>query len=90
MYHLYVVRSDDRDALQESLQVRGIQTGLHYPIPVHLQEAHRDLGYVRGQFPNAEAAADDVLSLPMFPELTDGQIAEVAAAVREHECAVLG
>jgi len=90
VYHLYVVRTDDRDGLQAGLTLRGIQTGLHYPIPVHLQEAHRDLGYVRGQFPNAEAAADDVLSLPMFPELTDGQIAEVASAVREHECAVLG
>ena len=89
VYHLYVVRSEDRDGLQAALQARGIQTGLHYPIPVHLQEAHRDLGYLRGQFPHAEAAADDVLSLPMFPELTRAQIGEVADAVREHECAVL-
>jgi dTDP-4-amino-4,6-dideoxygalactose transaminase len=84
VYHIYAVRSANRDALQAALQAEGVQTGLHYPIPVHLQEAHRDLGYRAGQFPHAEAAAREVLSLPLFPELTDDQVAFVAAAVVEH------
>ena len=59
----------------------GVQTGLHYPIPVHLQRAYADLGYRRGDFPEAETAARQVLSLPMYPELTPAQIETVAAAV---------
>ena len=58
-----------------------MQTGIHYPIPVHLQEAYRDLGYVEGMFPQAESAAREVLSLPMYPELSNSQIEVVAAAV---------
>jgi len=86
VYHIYAVRSSERDALQRSLTERGIQTGLHYPIPVHLQPAHADLGYRQGQFPNAEAAARETLSLPMYPELTDEQVGSVAEAIREHAC----
>ena len=61
VYHIYAVRTADRDGLQRALQAEGIQTGLHYPIPVHLQEAHRDLGYGVGDFPQSEAAASEVL-----------------------------
>ena len=59
-----------------------MQTGLHYPIPVHLQEAHADLGYKAGDFPQSEAAADEVLSLPMYPEMTSSQVEQVVAAAR--------
>ena len=81
VYHVYVVRSDDRDALRGALSKEGIQTGIHYPIPVHLQPAHADLGYRAGDFPIAEAAAREVLSLPIFPEMTRGQVETVAAVV---------
>ena len=60
------MRSAERDTLQRQLQAEGVQTGLHYPIPVHLQEAHADLGHKAGDFPQSEAAANEVLSLPMF------------------------
>ncbi len=83
VYHIYAVRTADRDELQRSLQAEGIHTGLHYPIPVHLQVAHRDLGYRKGDFPVSEAAANEVLSLPMFPELTEHQIEQVVAAVEQ-------
>ena len=65
-----------------------MQTGIHYPIPVHLQEGYRDLGYVAGQFPHTERAAREVLSLPMYPELSNVQIEEVVAAVRQGACVV--
>jgi dTDP-4-amino-4,6-dideoxygalactose transaminase len=83
VYHVYAVRTKDRDGLQRRLQEQGVQTGIHYPIPVHLQEAHADLGYTRGDFPLSERAADEVLSLPMFPEMTFTQIEAVAAALRQ-------
>ena len=83
VYHVYAVRGDDRDRLRDVLGKQGIQTGIHYPIPVHLQPAHADLGYGTGDFPVAEAAARDVLSLPMFPEMTLEQVDTVAAAVSE-------
>ena len=82
VFHVYAVRSPKRDALASALKDAGIQTGIHYPIPVHLQKAHADLGYGPGAFPHSEAAAAEVLSLPMFAELTDAQIATVAAAVK--------
>jgi dTDP-4-amino-4,6-dideoxygalactose transaminase len=81
VYHIYAIRCADRDVLQQSLQQRGIQTALHYPIPLHLQPAHRDLGYHEGQFPHAEAAAREVLSLPLYPEMPIEFIEQVAAAV---------
>jgi dTDP-4-amino-4,6-dideoxygalactose transaminase len=83
VYHIYAVRSADRDGLQQLLQSEGVQTGLHYPIPVHLQKAHADLGYKAGDFPESEAAAREVLSLPMFPEMTSAQVEQVVAAVRQ-------
>jgi dTDP-4-amino-4,6-dideoxygalactose transaminase len=81
VYHVYVVRSHHRPALQQKLQDQGIQTGIHYPIPVHLQPAYADLGYKAGDFPQAEAVANEVLSLPMYPELSEAQIKLVSAAV---------
>jgi dTDP-4-amino-4,6-dideoxygalactose transaminase len=81
VYHLYVVQSDRRDALQESLTAAGIQTGIHYPVPIHLQPAYASMGHRRGDFPETERQARRVLSLPMFPELTEQQIESVADAV---------
>jgi len=75
------VRSEARDELRDALTRQGIQTGVHYPIPVHLQPAHADLGYHAGDFPNAESAAREVLSLPIFPEMTRDQVETVAGVV---------
>jgi dTDP-4-amino-4,6-dideoxygalactose transaminase len=78
VYHLYVVQSEERDALQADLNEAGVQTGIHYPVPIHLQPAYAFLGHSRGSFPETERQAARVLSLPMFPELTDEQINAVA------------
>ena len=83
VYHVYAMRSLQRDALQQELNERGIQTGIHYPIPVHLQQAYADLGYKLGDFPCSESAANQVLSLPMYAELSPEQIKIVSAAVSE-------
>jgi dTDP-4-amino-4,6-dideoxygalactose transaminase len=83
VYHVYAVRTTDRARLQQAMLNDGVQTGIHYPIPVHLQEAHADLGYSLGDFPNSEQAANEVLSLPMFPEMNAQQIEQVAAAARQ-------
>jgi dTDP-4-amino-4,6-dideoxygalactose transaminase len=82
IYHLYVVQTDERDALQKHLAAAGVQTGIHYPVPVHLQPAYASLRHSAGDFPEAERQAARVLSLPMFPELTPEQIERVAEAVR--------
>ena len=74
VYHVFVVRVPDRLKVSEELSGRGIQTGLHYPISLHLQEGYRYLGYQEGDFPEAEAAAESILSLPMFPHLTEEQV----------------
>jgi dTDP-4-amino-4,6-dideoxygalactose transaminase len=81
VYHIYAIRTLRRGAWQQALSAKGIQTGIHYPIPVHLLPAYADLGYARGDFPHAEQAAEEVLSLPMFPELTRAQCEEVCGAV---------
>jgi dTDP-4-amino-4,6-dideoxygalactose transaminase len=83
IYHLYVVRAQDRDHLQKELGTRGIGVGLHYPIPLHLQKAYEGLGYARGAFPNAERSASTGLSLPMHPFLNQAQIHQVAEACAE-------
>jgi dTDP-4-amino-4,6-dideoxygalactose transaminase len=83
VYHVYTLRADDRDGLQASLLAEGIQTGIHYPVPSHLQPAYADLGYGFGAFPHAEAAAEQVLSLPLYPELSAQAVAEVAGAVKK-------
>ena len=81
-FHLYVVRHPRRDELQRRLQEAGVQTGLHYPIAVHEQPGYAMLGYKAGDFPHAEAAARQVLSLPMCPFLSGDQVREVAGHVR--------
>ncbi len=83
VYHVYAVRTRQRAAWQEALQAQGIQTGIHYPIPVHLLPAYADLGYKAGDFPHSEQAANEVLSMPMFPELTAAQIEVVCGALKK-------
>jgi dTDP-4-amino-4,6-dideoxygalactose transaminase len=94
VYHVYAIRTDRRDVLQSGLKAAGVQYGIHYPIPVHLQEAYREEQWGRGSFPHAEQAADEVLSLPMFAELTDDEIHkvcdEVAAAVTSLQAVAAG
>jgi len=81
VYHLYVVRSNRRDALLEHLQTNGIGAGIHYPIPLHRQPAYLDLGYGDVSLPHTEAAAGQVLSLPVYPEITENQLRFVADTV---------
>jgi len=83
VYHVYAVRVREREELMEYLGARDIGCGIHYPVPVHLQEAYGDLGLGRGSFPVSERCADEFLSLPMFPELSTEQIDAVANAVRD-------
>jgi dTDP-4-amino-4,6-dideoxygalactose transaminase len=83
VYHIYAIRTATRAAWQEALNAAGEQSGIHYPIPVHLLPAYADLGYKAGQFPHSEKAANEVLSLPMFPEITTQQIDAVVAAVKK-------
>lgn len=84
VYHTYTIRTSQRDELQAALQEQGIATGVHYPLPVHLQEAYSDLGYTAGDFPEAERAVGEVLSLPIYPELSTVQQDTVVAAVRDY------
>ena len=81
VYHLYVVRVADREWVQKDLATAGIGTGIHYPIPLHLVKAYAALGFRAGDFPLSERAADEVLSLPMFPGLSPGQQQRVVSAV---------
>jgi dTDP-4-amino-4,6-dideoxygalactose transaminase len=81
VYHLYVVRTDDRESLMAHLKDAGIGTGTHYPVPLHLQKAYASKGYRSGDFPNTEQAAATIVSLPMFPSLTAEQQARVVAEV---------
>ena len=87
VYHLYVIRSTNRDELQKHLSDVGIGTGIHYPIPVHLQKPYASLGYQRGDFPVSEEAADQILSLPMYAGLNAEQQEHVAGAIAEFESA---
>jgi dTDP-4-amino-4,6-dideoxygalactose transaminase len=82
VYHLYVIRTRRRTELQDALRARGIGTGIHYPIPVHLQKAHADLGYGAGDFTCAEEAAAEVLSLPLYPELAAAAQNDIVGTVR--------
>jgi dTDP-4-amino-4,6-dideoxygalactose transaminase len=82
VYHLFVVEVEARPEVMASLEAQGIGFGLHYPVPIHLQAAYEDLGLGLGSFPNAEASAERLLSLPMFPEMTQDQITAVITAVR--------
>ena len=84
VWHLFVVRVADRDQLAAALRSEGIDTGVHYPVPLHRQPAYEHLGMGPGSLPVTERAAEDVLSLPMFAHLTDQQVERVIEAVRAH------
>lgn len=83
IYHQYTIRAPQRDELQESLKGRGIGSMIYYPVPLHLQTMYANLGLGEGSLPEAEQAAKEVLSLPIYPELNDEQILEVATAIRQ-------
>ena len=83
VYHLYVIRAKNRDRLQQHLQEKGISSGLHYPVPLHMQKAYASLGYKPGDFPVAESAAAEILSLPMYPELSKDQIRYVVEQIKD-------
>ncbi len=83
VFHLYVIRCDRRDQLCSFLAERGIQTIIHYPVPVHRQEAYRDLNMPLGALPEAEKAAQEIVSLPLYPEILEDEIEYVAATIRE-------
>jgi dTDP-4-amino-4,6-dideoxygalactose transaminase len=83
VYHLFVVRVRKRDELLEFLKQRGVFAGVHYPVPIHLQRAYAGHGWRQGQFPVTERLAREIVSLPMYPELTEAQIDHVCASVRE-------
>jgi len=82
VFHLYTILTDNREELRGYLKSRGVETGVYYPTPLHLQPAYADLGYCKGDFPVSESACERNLSLPMYPELTDEQIHYVAETVR--------
>lgn len=86
VYHLYVIRVEDRQDLQNYLTEANIGTGIHYPIPLHLQTAYRSLGYEPGDFPVCEQIAGQILSLPMYPQLKREQQAQVVESVTKHLC----
>jgi len=87
VYHVYAVQAPDRQATTEHFKSQDIQFGIHYPIPIHLLEAHSDLGYRAGDFPVAERVARGILSLPMYPELRPSQIEQVSAAITQSAAA---
>jgi dTDP-4-amino-4,6-dideoxygalactose transaminase len=80
---LYVIRAHDRDALMTHLRDRQIFTALHYPVPVHVQKAYAHLGYREGDFPVTERVCKEIVSLPMFPDLTAEQIERVAEGIHD-------
>jgi dTDP-4-amino-4,6-dideoxygalactose transaminase len=86
-YHIYAIRTEHRDQLREFLRERGVGALIHYPVPVHLQKAYSDLGYGEGTLPVTEQVADEVLTLPVAPEVTEEQIRQVCALVHQFESA---
>lgn len=83
VYHIYAIRTEDRDQIMYGLNEKGIQCGVHYPVPIHLQKAYQSLGYSKGSFPVSERIARELISLPMFPELTSVEIDTVIFAFQE-------
>ena len=81
--HLYVIHVEDRDGFRTALTDRGVMTGLHYPVPLHLQPCYQHLGHKEGDFPNTEHSARTLLSLPIFPGMTENQVARVIETVLE-------
>ncbi len=84
VYHLYVILVDDRDGLQAFLTEQGVGTGLHYPLPLHLQKAYAAMGFKKGDFPASERTADRLISLPMYAELTHEQIEHVVTCIKKY------
>lgn len=82
VYHNFVIRTEKRDELMKHLKIQGVDTRVHYPIPIHLQDAAKDLGYKLGDFPNAERYANTMVSLPIYPELSEAEVAHVVSAVK--------
>ena len=89
VYHLYVIRLPDRNLMQSNLTAAGVSTGIHYPIPLHRQRAYLALGYVEGDLPITERASAEVLSLPMYPQMTNAQQAKVADVIK-HSASLTG
>jgi dTDP-4-amino-4,6-dideoxygalactose transaminase len=89
-YHLYVVRNADREGLMDHLKKAGIGTGIHYPIPLHLQKAYRSMNYREGDFPITEKAAAEIVSLPMFPHLTAEQQTRVVEEIAKFASTTAG
>ncbi len=83
VFHVYCIRHKNRDALRAHLKECGVDTGIHYPIPLHLQPVYQSLGYKAGDFPNAEKAANEILSLPIYPAMTEAQIHQIVDAIKE-------
>jgi dTDP-4-amino-4,6-dideoxygalactose transaminase len=83
VYHLYVIRNGNREELRNHLSEKYISTGLHYPVPLHLQKAYTKLGHKEGDFPQSEKAASEILSLPMYPTLAEAQVEQVTIVIKE-------
>jgi dTDP-4-amino-4,6-dideoxygalactose transaminase len=83
VYHLYIIRSRQRDELRQHLNEQGVTTLIHYPTPIHLQKVYRSLGLGKGSFPNAESIAEEIISLPMYPTLTEDEIFYVCQCIKE-------
>jgi len=83
-YHQYPIVTDDRDGLQGFLKENGVASAIYYPLPLHLQECFRNLGYNKGELPISEKTSENILSLPIFPEMTDGQIEYVIGTVKKY------
>ena len=84
VYHLFVIRTQQRERLQEWLNKHGITTSIHYPEPIHYQPAYRDLGYAKGDFPVSEKCAEEILSIPLYPELSDDQIQYISQKIKKY------
>jgi len=84
VYHLFVVRAEKRDELMEYLKEKGISTLIHYPTPIHLQQVYEHLGHKKGAFPNSETAAEEIISLPMYPSLKEDEVLYVSKCIREY------
>jgi dTDP-4-amino-4,6-dideoxygalactose transaminase len=83
VYHLFVIRTRFREELKRHLSEQGVETMIHYPIPPHLQKAYSDLGYKKGDFPITERMAETVLSLPLWPGMTDEQVRYVVERIKD-------
>lgn len=83
VYHLFVIRVEEREKLKDTLKIKGIETGIHYPIPLHLQPAYRYLGYKKGDFPTTERISESILSLPLYPEMSEKHISYISQCIRD-------